>query len=316
MTVGGGSGRAVVPRVTSYTYDADGNVTATSHSASPNLIGTTSGSNFSSSLSLSMPAGTKSGDEAVLTTTTSSGASGLEPATANDIYATRQWEVALRAWAARPAWPSSTVPRLPSATPLVTSTSPRCELRRRSPRSSGTQWGQSMTAGDLYTVAGSVAGPRATPATAVRPLPRSSTALRAWRSMPAATSTSRTPSITGSKKWRRPRILSGAQSMTADDIYTVAGSSTGTSGHSGDGGGGDLGPLERPDRAGLRPGGDLYIGDFSNNRVQEVAATTHSQWGQSMTANDIYTVAGSSSGTSGHAGDGGRGYFGDIERCR
>ena len=34
-------------------------------------------------------------------------------------------------------------------------------------------------------------------------------------------------------------------------------------------------------------------------------AASGTQWGQSMTANDVYTVAGSSSGTSGHSGDGG-----------
>ena len=51
--------------------------------------------------------------------------------------------------------------------------------------------------------------------------------------------------------------------------------------------------------------GDLYIPDSDNNRVQEVAAATGTHWGQSMTANDIYTVAGSSSGTSGNSGDGG-----------
>ena len=45
--------------------------------------------------------------------------------------------------------------------------------------------------------------------------------------------------------------------------------------------------------------GNLYIADTSNNRAQEVAGTTHTQWGTSMTAGDIYTIAGSSSGTSG-----------------
>jgi len=38
---------------------------------------------------------------------------------------------------------------------------------------------------------------------------------------------------------------------------------------------------------------NIYIADTSNNRVQEVAATTHSQWGISMTAGDVYTIAGS-----------------------
>ena len=56
---------------------------------------------------------------------------------------------------------------------------------------------------------------------------------------------------------------------------------------------------------GLDSAGDLYIADYGNNRAQEVAASTGTQWGTSMTADDIYTVAGSSSGTSGHSGDNG-----------
>ena len=39
--------------------------------------------------------------------------------------------------------------------------------------------------------------------------------------------------------------------------------------------------------------GNLYIADTGNNRVQEVAAATGTQWGQAMTAGDIYTIAGS-----------------------
>lgn len=51
--------------------------------------------------------------------------------------------------------------------------------------------------------------------------------------------------------------------------------------------------------------GNIYIAEIGNNRVQEIAAATGTQWGQSMTAGDIYTVEGSSSGTSGSSGDGG-----------
>ena len=94
--------------------------------------------------------------------------------------------------------------------------------------------------------------------------------------------------------------------MTHYDIYTVAGSSSGTSGHTGDGGAATSALLNGPYGLALDGAGDLYIADYANNRVQEVAATTGTQWGTSMTANDIYTVAGSSSGTSGHTGDGGR----------
>ena len=51
--------------------------------------------------------------------------------------------------------------------------------------------------------------------------------------------------------------------------------------------------------------GDLYIADSGNNRIQEVAAASGAQWKNgTMTANDIYTVAGSSSGTSGNSANG------------
>ena len=42
--------------------------------------------------------------------------------------------------------------------------------------------------------------------------------------------------------------------------------------------------------------GDIFIADTSNNRVQEIAGYGHTQFGISMTAGDIYTVAGSASG--------------------
>ena len=38
--------------------------------------------------------------------------------------------------------------------------------------------------------------------------------------------------------------------------------------------------------------GNLYIADIAYSCIQEVAATTHTQFGISMTAGDIYTVAG------------------------
>src|ERR1039457_5323895 len=96
-----------------------------------------------------------------------------------------------------------------------------------------------------------------------------------------------------------------SQSMTAHDIYTIAGSSSGNSGHSGDGGAATSALLDAPQGIALDGSGNLFVADVGNNRVQEVAISTGTQRGQSMTANDIYTVAGSSSGSSGHSGNGG-----------
>jgi YD repeat-containing protein len=92
--------------------------------------------------------------------------------------------------------------------------------------------------------------------------------------------------------------------MTANSIYRVAGTYSG-SGTSGDGGTATSALLEAPEGVAIDPAGDLFIADTSNGRVQEVAAATGPQWGQSMTTGDIYTVAGSESGTSGSSGDGG-----------
>ena len=168
----------------------------------------------------------------------------------------------------------------------------------------GTQWGQSMTAGNLYRIAGqpgvtghSGDGGAATSSYLDGP---NDVALDASGDLYIAdTANNRIQEIaaTTHSQW--------GQSMTANDVYTIAGSSSGTSGHSGDGGAATSALLSSPYGLAFDAAGDLYVGDYSNNRIQEVAATTHSQWSQSMTANDIYTVAGSSSGTSGHTGDGG-----------
>ena len=80
--------------------------------------------------------------------------------------------------------------------------------------------------------------------------------------------------------------------ITADDIYTIAGHRA-SAGHSGDGGAALSAFLNDPEGLTIDPSGDLYIADAGNNRVQELFASGGQQWNQSMTANDIYTVAGS-----------------------
>ena len=93
------------------------------------------------------------------------------------------------------------------------------------------------------------------------------------------------------------------QSMTTGDIYTIAGA--GTWGSAGDGGPATTATLDGPRQHRLDPAGDLYFTDNGNNRIQEIAAASGTQWAQSMTANDIYTVAGSATAASGNSGDGG-----------
>ena len=93
--------------------------------------------------------------------------------------------------------------------------------------------------------------------------------------------------------------------MTANDVYAVAGSASGSSGHTGNGGAATSALLSAPAGVSLDAPGDLYVADTTNNRIQEVPIASGTQWGQSMTANDIYTTVGSASGSSGSSGDGG-----------
>ncbi|MGC8460807.1 MAG: hypothetical protein ACP5OR_03045 [Candidatus Dormibacteria bacterium] len=89
--------------------------------------------------------------------------------------------------------------------------------------------------------------------------------------------------------------------MTPNDIYTVAGN--GTLGYSGDGGVATSAELDQVTGVLVDSKGNLYLADYGNNRVREVAATTSTQFGVAMTANDIYTIAGT--GTGGNTGNGG-----------
>jgi hypothetical protein len=84
------------------------------------------------------------------------------------------------------------------------------------------------------------------------------------------------------------------KAMAAGDIYTVAG--TGTNGFNGNGGLAASAELAGPE--------DVLIADNENFRVRVVAARTGTFYGRSMTAGDIYTVAGT--GTEGYSGDGGQ----------
>jgi YD repeat-containing protein len=172
--------------------------------------------------------------------------------------------------------------------------------------STGTQWGIQMTAGDVYTVAGSPAGYRpsftglsdGTPDTQSKLNHPGGVAVNSSGLYIADTVNCRVieiPSASGTQ-W--------GISMTAGDIYTVAGQ-TGTCGTSGDGGSATAAELNGPTGIYLA-NGNLYIADSANNRIQEVAGTSGTQWGQSMTAGQMYTIAGSAAGTSGQSGNGTR----------
>ena len=83
----------------------------------------------------------------------------------------------------------------------------------------------------------------------------------------------------------------GLASLVAGDIYDVAGS--GTAAYSGDGGTAATTSVDAPGGVAVDSSGDVFIADTSDNRVRMVPTTSGTYFGQTMTGDDIYTVAGS-----------------------
>jgi sugar lactone lactonase YvrE len=163
----------------------------------------------------------------------------------------------------------------------------------------GTFYGQSMSAGDTYTVAGQAIGGYSGDG---------GPADGAQISFPQGLALDSNGNIViadnGNERIRVVAASTGTfygQSMTEGDIYTVAGN--GTAAFAGDGGPATSAELSEPDGVGVDASGNLVVADGQNNRVRVVADTTGTFYGQSMTAGDIYTVAGD--GTAGFSGDGG-----------
>ena len=165
--------------------------------------------------------------------------------------------------------------------------------------STGTFYGQHMTAADIYTVAGdgttgySGDGGPATRAELDQP---SAMALDAAGNALIADA--------GNDRVRVVAASSGTfygRPMTAGDIYTVAGD--GTFGYSGDGGPATRAELSLPFGVTVDGAGNILTADTFNHRIRVVASSTGTFYGQPMTAGDIYTVAGN--GLAGYTGDGG-----------
>jgi RHS repeat-associated protein len=166
-------------------------------------------------------------------------------------------------------------------------------------------WGQTMTAGDIYTVAGQASGASGTSGDG-----GAATSGHLNFEMGVAFDSSGDMYIadTGNNRVQEVAAATGTQwgvSMTANDVYTVAGQASGASGTSGDGGAATSADLNGPITVQLSSTKQLYIADSINNRIQEVAATAHTEWGIAMTANNVYTIAGNSGGACGFSGDGG-----------
>jgi hypothetical protein len=155
----------------------------------------------------------------------------------------------------------------------------------------GTFYGQHMAAGDIYTVAGTVAGIQFSGLGGPATKAGLGTFIEGIR-VDAAGNLVIAGSIIG-------RVLvvaastgtSYGQPMTAGDIYTIAGGGPGGSPHQGDGGPATqalLGPVGLT----VGPSGMVIIADAGFQRARVVAGQTATFYGQAMTAGDIYTVAG------------------------
>jgi hypothetical protein len=166
------------------------------------------------------------------------------------------------------------------------------------PKSTGQFYGQAMTAGDIYLVAGNGTvgfGGDGGHATAGRLASPSGVALD--------TSANIVVADTGNNRVRVVAMSSGTfygLAMIAGYIYTVAGN--GTSGFSGDGGPASAAQLSGPEGVAANPSSNLVVADTSNHVIRVVAASTGTFYGRPMTAGDIYTVAGG--GSAGHPSDG------------
>jgi hypothetical protein len=163
---------------------------------------------------------------------------------------------------------------------------------------SGVYYGQKMTAGYIYTVAGdgtvglSADGGAARAAALGGPqgvaADKSGNVLlidNIWQVATGTTVRIRVVAASTSTFYGQP--------MTAGDIYTVAGA--GKPGYSGDGGPGTTAQIQ-PLAITVDGNGNLVIGD--TQRVRVVAASSGTFYGQPMTAGDIYTVAGGGTGTA------------------
>jgi trimeric autotransporter adhesin len=158
--------------------------------------------------------------------------------------------------------------------------------------STGTRYGQAMTAGDIYTIAGGGDGGLGDGGAAT------SATLSSPDGVAVAGNGNVMVSDPGDQRIRLVAVETGqfyGQPMTAGDIYTVAGNGTGR--FAGDNGPADKAEVQAPSGAAIDGNGNLIFADTGNNRVRLVAEKTGVFYGRRMTANDIYTIGGNGSTT-------------------
>ena len=162
------------------------------------------------------------------------------------------------------------------------------------PGRTGTYFGQRMTAGDIYTVAGNgrpgYSGDGG-PGPAARLEPDGVAADPVGNLLVA--------------DWHRIRVVAARsgtfyrQQMKAGYIYTIAGDGSGS--YSGDGGPALAAGLGSARAVSTDRAGNVFV--VSDQRVRMIVAKAGTYFGRTMTAGDIYTIAGN--GSTGYTGIGG-----------
>jgi len=109
-------------------------------------------------------------------------------------------------------------------------------------------------------------------------------------------------------------IVPVADATSSEEPTSVASNGSQMGYWLGDGSSATSAGLNFPEAVAVDATGNVYIADRDNNRIREVAAVTTIQYGISMTAGNIYTVAGN--GTEGNSGDGGPASYAELaEPC-
>ena len=170
------------------------------------------------------------------------------------------------------------------------------------PKTSGTYYGQSMTGGEVYTIAGSSAGTQGVGAD-------NKLATSSDLGTPYAVVADSAGNVYIADTYNcRIQFIPAAsgtyfgQSMTANYVYTIAGLAAGTYGVGADNKLATTSALDQPVGLTVDTSGNLYISDTANYRVQFVPVTNGTYFGQSMTANYVYMIAGVG-GTTGEGPD-------------
>ena len=165
---------------------------------------------------------------------------------------------------------------------------------RMVPKVSGTYFGRTMTANYIYSIAGTGTG-----GTGANNISAITSALNAPYEINVDASGNVYIGEFGTQRVRMVPIVSGTYfglTMTANYIYTIAG--TGTAGTGANNISAITSALNTPFGINVDASGNLYIVDNGNNRLRMVPIVSGTYFGQTMTANYIYTIAGVNTATT------------------